>query len=256
MNNGSLYCPNCNSEIKKNDSFCSNCGIKLENFIDEASENRNELKELDKSNLKQKKAPWPYLIIFLSLIGVLLAVSFYLQKNPIISTNTKDEASIYYDKGNEYFEKEDYDYAIIEYTKAINKNRKMFEAYIQRGKCCIKTKDEDKAIDDFDMAIQINEKYSYAYYLKGLSLFGKWVNTSNCSPLANIEMEYNLTKAIELNPEYADAYFLRATYYDCRYGIIKDKENLHYARRDYSKAINFGNPYAQDRLDKLNASVK
>ena len=67
-------------------------------------------------------------------------------------------------KGNEYFERGQYDEAIVECTKAIKLEPQLTMAYNNRGLAYHKKGELDKAIADFSKAIELDPNYAEAYF--------------------------------------------------------------------------------------------
>jgi len=143
----------------------------------------------------------------------------------------------------------EYEAAIDEFTKAINKKPKSAEAYILRGRArfasasiiisvsenfsCVEeaitfgnaTEKQirafDMAIDDLNTAIKLKPKNAVAYRDRAVVYMDKGDNESSMA-------DYN--QAIKLNPKYAVAYNGRG----CLYLIMKEYDN---AIVDYDEAI-------------------
>jgi tetratricopeptide (TPR) repeat protein len=124
-------------------------------------------------------------------------------------------------KGSDYFEKGQYDEAILEFNNAIETDPNYADAYLKRGKAYGYKELHDKAISDFSKAIQAKPDYAEGYLMRGRAYF--------------ITKKYDLaisdyTKAIEIKPNHYEAYDNRGYVYDI---------NGQYDRAisDYSKAI-------------------
>ena len=181
------------------------------------------------------------------------------------------DAKTYYQLGNEYYEKGDYDRAIENYNMAILLNPVFSEAYFNRalgyyqlknfdksvsdyskaaeldphnpfifnnkGDAYYRKQDYNNAIKDYDKAIQLNANYLKAFYNRGLSY-------------ASLE-EYekaveDFTKVIELKPDFAEAYHLR--------GLAKEYSgDIDGAIEDYDKAIQL-NPDLAEAKQHLEAA--
>lgn len=183
------------------------------------------------------------------------------------------DAKTYYQMGNEYYEKGDYDRGIENYNMAILLNPVFSEAYFNRALSYYQLKNFDKsisdytksmeldpqnpiiynnrgdafyrkqdfqsAVKDYDKAISLNPNYLKAYYNRGLSY-------------ASIE-EYekavdDFTKVIKLKPDFAEAYHLRGLAYEYA-------GSLSNAVADYEKALEL-NPElteAKTHLDSAKA---
>jgi len=165
------------------------------------------------------------------------------------------DAKTYYQQGNDYYEKGNYDKAIENYNMAILLNPIFSEAYFNRalsyyqlknfeksiadytksteldpqnpiiynnrGDAYYRKQDFNSAIKDYDRAIQLNPNYLKAFYNRGLSY-------------ASME-EYekaveDFTKVVELKADFAEAYHLRGLAYE--YAGSMDN-----AVADYEKAL-------------------
>ena len=95
---------------------------------------------------------------------------------------------------------EEFDYAIVAFTKAIDLYPNFAAAYSNLGMAYGQKGDLDRAIVNLDKAIELNPNYADAYSNRGLasSLKGNYASAI-----------VNLDKAIELNPNYAAAYLNR-----------------------------------------------
>jgi tetratricopeptide (TPR) repeat protein len=86
------------------------------------------------------------------------------------SKSTRDQVgNAYIGRGQHYYEKDDYDRAIADFSKAIPLKPKWLQlAYGNRGNAyAMKNQDQD-AIDSYDQAILIDSSYSAAYTGRGL----------------------------------------------------------------------------------------
>lgn len=165
------------------------------------------------------------------------------------------DAKTYYQSGNDFYEKGDYEKAIENYNMAILLNPVFSEAYFNRALSYYQLKNFDKsvadytksaeldpqnpiiynnrgdayyrkqdfqsAIKDYDKAIQLNPNYLKAFYNRGLSY-------------ASLE-EYekaidDFTKVVELKADFAEAYHLRGLAYEYA-------GNIGTAITDYEKAL-------------------
>lgn len=165
------------------------------------------------------------------------------------------DAKTYYQLGNDYYEKSDFEKGIENYNMAILLNPVFSEAYFNRALSYYQLKNFDKsvadytksaeldpqnpiiynnrgdafyrkqdfqtAIKDYDKAISLNPNYLKAFYNRGLSY-------------ASIE-EYekaveDFTKVISIKEDFAEAYHLRGLAYEYA-GSISD------AVADYEKAL-------------------
>lgn len=173
------------------------------------------------------------------------------------------DARMYYQIGNDYYERGDYEKAIENYNMAILLNPIFSEAYFNRALSYYQLKNFDRsltdyaksadldpnnpiiynnrgdayyrkqdfqgAIKDYDKAVTLNSNYLKAYYNRGLSY-------------ASLE-EYDkavtdFTKVIELKPDFAEAWHLRGLAYE--YG--GDLDN---AIKDYEKAMELNPEFSE-----------
>ncbi len=190
----------------------------------------------------------------------------YKKPNPI-------DAKTYYELGNDYYEKADYEKAIENYNMTILLNPIFSEAYFNRalsyyqlknfekstadytksgeldpqnpriynnrGDAYYRKQDFQSAIKDYDKAIQLNPEYLKAYYNRGLSY-------------ASVE-EYekaveDFTKVVQLKADFAEAYHLRGLAYEYA-------GNMASAIADYEKALelNPGLTEAKTHLESAKA---
>ncbi|HYA26900.1 MAG TPA: tetratricopeptide repeat protein [Thermodesulfovibrionales bacterium] len=69
--------------------------------------------------------------------------------------------------------KKEYDRAISDYNKTLEKNPRDAEAYTNRGIAYGQKKEYDRAISDFNKALEINQKLMGAYYYRGIAYYEK-----------------------------------------------------------------------------------
>jgi len=184
------------------------------------------------------------------------------------------DAKTYYQMGNDFYEKGDYDKAIENYNMAILLNPVFSEAYFNRALSYYQLKNFDKsiadytksmeldpqnpiifnnrgdafyrkqdfqsAIKDYDRAINFNPNYLKAFYNRGLSY-------------ASVE-EYekaveDFTKVIKLKPDFAEAYHLRGLAYEYA-GTMSS------AITDYEKALELNPELAEAKTHLESAKAK
>ena len=102
----------------------------------------------------------------------------------------------YYNRGNAYADKGDYDRAIENYTRAIELNSK------NRGHRIVY--DVNKAIKDYTKAIELSPKNADTYHCRGLVYYQKGDYDRAIE---------DFTRTIELNPNDAGAYYSRGLAY-------------------------------------------
>ena len=106
-------------------------------------------------------------------------------------------AEVYLKQGNEYFEKGQYDEAILNFNHALEISPEYAEAYVMRGKAYDKKGGYDHAIKDFNRALEINPEYAEVYYHLGLTYKQKGQYDEAIS---------NYDKALEINPRMKKVY--------------------------------------------------
>src|SRR5512143_42059 len=184
------------------------------------------------------------------------------------------DAKTYYQSGNDYYEKGDYDKAIENYNMAVLLSPVFSEAYFNRALSYYQLKNFDKsiadytksmeldpqnpiiynnrgdafyrkqdfqsAVKDYDKAIQLNPNYLKAFYNRGLSY-------------ASIE-EYekaveDFSKVIKLKPDFAEAYHLRGLAYEYAGSIAN-------AMADYTKALELNPELTEAKTHLESAKAK
>ena len=73
------------------------------------------------------------------------------------------------EQGGTYADKEQWDEAIIEYSKAIELDPEFAPSYYCRGLAYHGKGDLDRAIADFDKAINLNPEFALAYFCRGFA---------------------------------------------------------------------------------------
>ncbi len=166
-----------------------------------------------------------------------------------------EDAKRFYQMGNEYFEKGDYDKAIEYYTRAILLNPLFSEAYFARALCFYKLREYDKAAKDYQRALELDPKNpviynnlgdvyyrkedyvtAIKYYEKAIMLNPNYMKAYYNAGLAYASLEkYDkaieyFQKVIELKPDFPEAYHVLALAYE----YSGDLEN---AIKYYEKAL-------------------
>jgi serine/threonine protein kinase/lipoprotein NlpI len=161
------------------------------------------------------------------------------QPNPITTDSTTNSltAEQLVDRGNERWDKGDKQGAITDYSKAIEINPKIANAYYNRGNARSDLGDKQAAIADFDKAIEINPRHTDAYNNRGNARYSLDNKQGAIS-------DYN--KAIETNPKYTKAYFNRGN-------ARNDLGDQPAAIADYNKAIEIDPGYVNAYYRRGNA---
>jgi len=122
----------------------------------------------------------------------------------------KPEETIF-NKGKEYYKKQMYDQAIVEFTKVIKINpNDCAEAYVHRGLAYVRKSDLAQAVSDYSMAIRIKADYVKAYVFRGRAYgamgdferaFSEYKKAMGIDP-NNGEIFYNRAKTFFLKKDY------------------------------------------------------
>lgn len=89
----------------------------------------------------------------------------------ITSTKSTREqvGDAYINRGQHYYEKQEYDRAIADFNRAIPLKPKWVQmAYGNRGNAYFSKEENEKALESYDKAISIDPKYASAYTARGL----------------------------------------------------------------------------------------
>ena len=176
--------------------------------------------------------------------------------------------------GKRKLKQEDYKAAITEFDRALASNPDDLEALAGRGEAYYLLKDFDAAISDFDAVLardannaiflfyrgtshsELGEQYDKAIadYTRAISLNPEFANAYSNRGASYGELEEhdraiaNYTRAISLNPEYADAYNNRGT----TYNKLEEHDR---AIADLTRAISL-NPEYVDAYNNRGVSYK
>ncbi len=146
----------------------------------------------------------------------------------------------YNNRGTTYFNMEDYQAALADYTRAIELNPQFAAAYWNRGISYYDLEDYQAALADFTRAIELNPEDAAAYY-----------NRANIyDDLEDYHAALaDYTRVIELNPEYAAACYNR--------GLTYSKlEDYQAALADYTRAIELNPQHAKAYNNRGNTYFK
>jgi tetratricopeptide (TPR) repeat protein len=149
--------------------------------------------------------------------------AYVVVKNPQ-ETEKKDSSlleEVALNNGLAYLNKQMYDEAIAEFTKAIEINPHFTEAYYNRGLVHAHKGNFDQAIADYTKAIENNSNDADIYYNRGFT-YSKRGNLD--------EAIADYTKAIELSPNQTDVYYNRALLYVAQKKYDKAWDDVHKAQ--------------------------
>ncbi|MDR0587482.1 MAG: tetratricopeptide repeat protein [Burkholderiales bacterium] len=149
--------------------------------------------------------------------------------------NTNPElAQAYIDRGTAYRNVLDYDKALSDFNHAIMLDPKSHKGYVGRGNVYYRQQNYYLAVNDFSQAIGLYPKQAGLYYLLGMAYYQDKKYSS-----AHIEF----TEAIRLDPSRADAYLYRGFVNGCTHDIEG-------TIADFTQAIKLGIK-GQDAIDAL-----
>jgi len=124
---------------------------------------------------------------------------------------SQNEAFEFKKSGNQNFNKNNFDQAIADFTKAISLNPNDAEVYYSRGAAYYGiaiTRDDassvERAIGDYDQALKLNPDYAAVYTARGSAYSGKGEFDKALE---------DLNHAIQLDPKDCDAYLCRGNIY-------------------------------------------
>jgi len=139
------------------------------------------------------------------------------------------DARTYYQQGNDYYEKGDYERAIEDYNMAILLSPVFSEAYFNRALSYYQLKNFDKAVGDYSKASELDPKNPIIYNNRGDAYYRKQDYSSAIK-------DYD--KSILLNPDYLKAFYNRGL----SYASLEDYEK---AIEDFTKVLELKNDFAE-----------
>jgi AAA+ superfamily predicted ATPase/Flp pilus assembly protein TadD len=158
------------------------------------------------------------------------------------------DARTYYHKGNDFYEKGNYEKAIEAYNMAIILNPTFSEAYFNRGLCYYNLKNFDKSVSDYTKSAELDPKNPVIYNNRGDAHYRK-------QDFPKAIADYD--KALALNPKYLKAYYNRGLAFACQ----QDYER---AVEDFNEVVklnpNFAEAYhirglAFDYMNQLDKAI-
>ncbi len=139
------------------------------------------------------------------------------------------DAKTYYQGGNDYYEKGDYDKAIENYNMAILLNPVFSEAYFNRALSYYQLKNFDKSVADYTKSMELDPQNPIIYNNRGDAFYRK-------QDFQSAIKDYD--KAISLNPNYLKAFYNRGL----SYASIEEYEK---AVEDFSKVVKLKPDFAE-----------
>ncbi len=139
------------------------------------------------------------------------------------------DAKTYYQMGNDYYEKGDYDRGIENYNMAILLNPVFSEAYFNRALSYYQLKNFDKSIADYTKSMELDPQNPIIFNNRGDAFYRK-------QDFQNAVKDYD--RAITLNPNYLKAFYNRGLSY-------ASMEEYEKAVEDFSKVIKLKPDFAE-----------
>lgn len=138
------------------------------------------------------------------------------------------------ESGIEKLKNEDFKGALEDFTKAIERDPELAEAYLHRGYVYGNKGELQEALADFNQAIAIDSAYIEAYYNRGF-IYHFFEDYHKAGA--------DFDKVIELNPEDTEAYVIRAM----NHARLNDSEG---ELADLKTAARLGDPTARSWLEE------
>ena len=184
------------------------------------------------------------------------------------------DATDYHSRGFSYFGKNQYDFAIDDFTNAIKLDPKFLAAFYNRGVAYFEMGQYDLSITDFTRAMELGLKGKGAYYIRGLAYsrngqydlsiedFSKIIeiDPQDAIPYNNRGVIYllkgqykqtmaDLTRAMELDPK-------KAAQYHFYLGFVSDKmEDRDGARSNFLKAREIDQTIVSKEAESLEKQI-
>lgn len=159
------------------------------------------------------------------------------------------DARTYYHKGNELFEKGEFDRARENYNMAIILNPTFSESYFNRGLCYYNLKDFDKAIEDYTKSAELDPKNPVIYNNRGDAYYRK-------QDFRGAILDYD--KALGFNKKYLKAFYNRGLAYACMQDYekaVSDFNDVLTINPEFSEAYHIRG-LAFDYMNKLEEAIK
>ena len=154
--------------------------------------------------------------------------------NTVIETDPNN-AEAYIRRGMAYHHKDEYGFAIENFTKAIDLDPSIFQLYLARGITYQHEGEYDSAIEDATKALELNPNNAEAYQHRGLAYQSKGDYERSKDDYDRAIADF--TKAIELNPDDTNAYCGRGLVYQSKGDYERSKDDYDRAIADFTKAI-------------------
>jgi len=156
---------------------------------------------------------------------------------------------LYIWRGNTWYNKKEYDKAIVDYNKVLNLNSDSAAALYNRGFAWIAKKEYNKALKDYDKVITLYpDDYAIVYL--------------NRAAIRRINKEYDeaikdYDEAIRIAPDYANAYYNRGLSEKEKNGNIEKSKSdfeqyINLTQGDNDKWTKYANYYIEELEERIN----
>jgi tetratricopeptide (TPR) repeat protein len=116
--------------------------------------------------------------------------------------------------GEQFFNSNDWDRAITEYTASINRNPQFTNAFISRGNAWMRKREYNRAIDDFSRAIRLDVNSEKLYNYRGFARTRAAANHNHAALIREMNSAIeDFSRAIAINQNYTDALINRSFAY-------------------------------------------
>lgn len=162
----------------------------------------------------------------------------------------KKRAQCLNDRGKLLYEMRQYFQALRDLKEAIDLDAELFNAWKYSVKILYEMGRFSEALNQSEQALVLNEKDAEVYFLRGVIFFRLFRETSDAirTNMLNSSSEA-LTKAVERNRKYSEAYFYRGLV-----NMIID--DLDSAQRDLLKAVKYNKRYPEAYLELAKIHLK
>jgi tetratricopeptide (TPR) repeat protein len=172
-----------------------------------------------------------WVITALIFVTVISACDSGLAPGPVPATPTLSSDPLA--RGIARYEREDYFGAIKELSEVLKSDPENVEALYRRGWSYVSTNDADLGYADLNRMVAVAPEDARGYYGRGWAGYVR----SQGNPTVLQDSLSDLDKAIELKPDYAEAYSDRGT---IRYTLGETEAAL----KDYSRALELNPDYS------------
>ncbi|MDR2095504.1 MAG: tetratricopeptide repeat protein [Treponema sp.] len=145
-----------------------------------------------------------------------------------VNAGTAQNAVSHLERGIVFFDRDDFDLALEEFSEAIKIDQNYAKAYAWRGRTYVAKGDNDAGIADANQAIRLDPSDAVAYFARGRAYSNKGDNDRTIA---------DYSQAIRIDPDFAMAYYNRGIAYF-------NKRDYDRAITDYSQAIRIDPDFA------------